>query len=300
MSKHVVVNFHSDYRLGEQLANRLNWPLLSMVIRKFPDDESYVRLLDDCENKHVWIVATLDHPDDKIFPLITAAKLLKDHRAESVNLVSPYLAYMRQDKAFNPGEAVSGVYFGELMSTFFDSIITIDPHLHRFSALADVYSIPGKVIYAAPVVSQWIACQIENPVIIGPDMESEQWVSKVAEKVGCDYLILEKIRQGDFDVSVSDISNNYTSHTPVLVDDIISSGHTMLEVIRQLNEKGFNPAIVVATHGIFAAGAFEKLVKAGVGQIVTANSIQHMSNAIELDELLSVELKGFSDQLYKD
>ena len=110
---------------------------------------------------------------------------------------------MRQDIAFHPGEGVTARYFGKLVSQTVDWMVTVDPHLHRLDSLDGIYSIPTTIARAAPAIAQWIAAEVAHPVLVGPDAESVQWVAAVAEACGAPFVILEKTRRGDRDVSVS-------------------------------------------------------------------------------------------------
>ena len=168
-----------------------------------------------------------------MLPLLFAAATARELGASRVGLVAPYLAYMRQDRRFKPGEAVTSRQVARLLSDAFDWLVTVDPHLHRYSSLADIYSIPTHVVHAAPLIAEWIKANVTNPLIIGPDSESEQWVAAVASDVGAPYSVLEKVRHGDRDVEIrlKDLEQ-WKGRTPVLVDDIISTGRTMIEAVR--------------------------------------------------------------------
>lgn len=278
--------------LASQLANELNVEIGKVTVRPFPDGETYLRIQSDVKNKNVIMVCTLDNPDAKLLPLYFLSQAAKDLGANCTCLVAPYLSYMRQDKQFNPGEAVTSTFFARFISNFADTLITIDPHLHRRHSLNEIYSIPCKVLHAAGLLSKWIKTNIKKPVLIGPDSESEQWVSVVAKDAGAPFIVLEKIRHGDKDVDVS-VPNveTYKDYTPVLVDDIISTARTMIETVGHLKRAGMNDPVCLGVHGIFAGNAYEDLVKAGASRIVTTNSIMHASNAIQISELLSAELK---------
>ena len=261
------------------------------IIRHFPDGETYVKVISNVYEKEAIIVCSLHHPDNKILPLYFLAKTLKEFRASSVTLVAPYLAYMRQDKRFTDGECISSELFGRLISGFVDKLITIDPHLHRKSSLKEIYSIHCSVLHASPLISKWIKENINNPILIGPDSESEQWVSEVAANADAPFIILEKIRKGDrkVQVSVPEVEK-YKDHTPVLVDDIISTAHTMIETIGHLKKAGMKPSICIGIHPVMASRAYDKLIKAGAEKIVTCNSITHPSNEIKVDDLLADEV----------
>jgi ribose-phosphate pyrophosphokinase len=215
------------------------------------------------------------------------SKTAKERGALQVCLVAPYLSYMRQDSIFNPGEGVTSNYFAHLVSGFVDSLITIDPHLHRIKSLSEIYSI--KVSHAANHISAWIKKNIVSPILIGPDAESEQWVSEVAKNAKAPYIILTKIRHGDRDVEVSiPHFELYKNHIPVLVDDIISTGRTMIETIGHLKNAGMKPPVCIGVHAIFAENAFQEIKDSGARNIITCNSITHESNQIDISDLLSL------------
>ncbi|MBT8314117.1 MAG: ribose-phosphate diphosphokinase, partial [Maribacter sp.] len=227
--KSILFGLPGNQEFTELLAKKMSAEIGECMIRKFPDGESYTRILSDVKGKCVVLVCTLHEPDEKLLPLYFLSHTAKSLGAMCTCLVTPYLAYMRQDKVFNEGEGITSAFFGKLISGFADSITTIDPHLHRISSLGEVYDIPNRVIHAADEISKYIKKNIHNPVLIGPDSESEQWVSDVAKKAGVPFTVLQKVRHGDRDVEVSvpDV-DKYKEATPVLVDDIISTARTMI------------------------------------------------------------------------
>jgi ribose-phosphate pyrophosphokinase len=277
--------------LAEQTAQALTIPLGSYSIRQFPDEETYVRLRTEVSEKEIILFDSLHRPDAKFLSLYFLAKLLKDSGARKITLVAPYLSYMRQDKQFHPGEAVTSGYFAALLSSFIDELITIDPHLHRRSSLAEIYSIPCKVVHASPVITSWIKAHIEQPLLVGPDSESEQWVSESAHRMQIPYIVLSKERLSDTHVTITvpDVSA-FKNHTPVLVDDIISTANTMIVTAKQLIQAGLKPPVCIGIHAIFAGNSYAALKDAGAGKIITCNTIPHESNAIDVSELIADSL----------
>jgi ribose-phosphate pyrophosphokinase len=291
MSNCVLFTMPGNEVLANSLIKLLHAEPGEAIIRHFPDGETYVKVDSDVYEKEAIIVCSLHQPDDKILPLYFLAKTLKEFRASPVTLISPYLAYMRQDKRFTNGECISSELFAKLLSSFVDKLITIDPHLHRRISLDEIYPIHTSVLHVSHLVSKWINENIHEPVLIGPDSESEQWVSKVAADANAPYIILEKIRKGDRNVKVSVPQvEKYKESTPVLVDDIISTGNTMIETIGHLKKAGMKPPVCIGIHAVFAARAYDKLIKAGAEKVVTCNTIAHPSNAIYMDELLAQEI----------
>ena len=273
--------------LTSSLAVYCKAELGAAIFHHFPDGETLVKVDSDVNNKIVILVCTLDRPDGKLLSLYFLAQTAKELGAQHICLVAPYLAYMRQDKRFSPGEGITSIYFSKLVSHFIDSIITVDPHLHRIHALSEIYSIPATVIHATQLISDWIKANIKTPVLIGPDEESTQWVSAVANGANVPYIILQKIRKGDTDVEVSvPHLEKYIHHTPVLVDDIISTGRTMISTIVQLKNAGMSKPVCIGVHGLFTGNAHSDLLHAGINEVVTCNTIIHQTNKISIDKIL--------------
>ena len=256
--------------------------------RQFPDGESYVRLLTPVEGRDVVLLCSLDRPDTKILPLLFAADAARTQGARSVGLVAPYLAYMRQDKAFNPGEAVTSVTYSRLLSSHFDWLITVDPHLHRYPRLDSIYSIPAIAASAVVPIAEWVARNVERPFLIGPDIESEQWVEEIARLAGAPFTVFHKTRTGDREVSIEGTKAPIPAGaTPVIVDDIASSARTMIEAVHLLKQNGAQAPLCIAVHALFAGDAYPKLLEAGPAGVVSTNTVAHPSNAIDVSAVVT-------------
>jgi ribose-phosphate pyrophosphokinase len=275
------------------LAQTLGAELGQIELHAFPDRETYLRFVTDVAGQTIVIVCTLDRPNEKMLTLIFAAATARELGATRIGLVAPYLAYMRQDRRFKPGEAVTSRQVAQLLSNAFDWLVTVDPHLHRYSALGEIYRIPTRIAHAAQLISEWIKTNVPNPLIIGPDSESEQWVSAVAQDVDAPYTVLEKIRRGDRDVQIS-VRNldQLRGRTPVLVDDIISSGRTMAEAVRLAISFGASAPICIAVHGLFADDASESLARAGA-RVISCDTVPHPTNQIGVAKILTRAMREF-------
>jgi ribose-phosphate pyrophosphokinase len=265
---------------AERLSRDTGLPIASTEIRTFPDQEVYVRIDSDVKGLDVVIVGSLDKPADKFLLIVFLAETARDLGAARVGLVAPYLAFMRQDSRFHPGEGITSQYFARLLSRTVDWLVTVDPHLHRWPSLTSVYSIPTRIARSAEAIAGWIGENVERPVLIGPDAESQQWVAAVAAACDAPFVVLEKTRRGDRDVSVSRPMRTWSDLTPIVIDDIISTGRTMVEATKQVRAAGAGPAICIGIHAVFADAVQRDLLEAGADRVITCNTITHGSNQI--------------------
>lgn len=279
----VLLPFPDDIDLAKAVAMRLGGRLGRLDWRHFPDGESLVAIDEGVAGADVALFCSLKLPDQKALPLRFAAQTARELGARSVGLIAPYLAYMRQDKRFHAGEALSANVFARFLEQTVDWLVTVDPHLHRIQSLESFFRIPATQVAAAPSIADWIRREIPRPLLIGPDSESAQWVADVAHEAHAPYEVLHKVRHGDTDVEISlPNAERLRGYTPVLVDDIASSGRTLVATLERLNKLGLSPAVCVVIHPIFSGDAWAALNAAGAGRIVSTDSIAHHSNAISL------------------
>jgi ribose-phosphate pyrophosphokinase len=291
MTAPLLIAMPGNEAMTRSIAALLGADVGQLELRAFPDGESYLRFATDLADRRVALVCTLDRPDTKLLQLMFAAAAARDLGARQVGLVAPYLAYMRQDRRFKPGEAVTSREVARLLSGAFDWLVTIDPHLHRYASLAAIYRIPTRVAHAAPLISQWIKANVPQALVIGPDGESEQWVSAVAGEAGVPFTVLQKIRHGDRDVEITlRDPTELGARTPVFVDDIISSGRTMIEAVRLVGAHTAKPPVCIAVHGLFADRSDRLLAELGA-RLVTSNTVDHASNALDVAPLLAAGIR---------
>ncbi|TAL65210.1 MAG: ribose-phosphate diphosphokinase [Legionella sp.] len=286
MNNNIIFSFPGNKKFAHQLANKLRIEEGELIIERFPDGESYVRINSPVKNKVVILFCTLNDPDKKIMSLMFTAQTLKELGAKKIILISPYLPYMRQDKRFKAGEAITAQLFAKFLSNWVDYLITIDPHLHRIHHLSTIYSIPVLTLHASKEIAHWIKENIKSPFLIGPDSESKQWVSEIAEQLNAPYIVCSKNRLSAHEVKIDIPSFSSTNETLILLDDIISTGSSMAAILKQLSSKGHN-AICLAIHPIFNKKTKDKLLASGAESIVTCNTISDSTNKISMLDLIA-------------
>lgn len=282
----------------EAAAMRLAIPLSAELghaaVSHFPDGESYVRLYTPVHGAEVAIVCTLDHPDEKLLPLLWLAIAAREGGARRVGLIAPYLAYMRQDVIFKAGEIRAAEHFAALLNPAFDWLVTVDPHLHRIAQLSNVYRMPTFAVEAAPAIAAWIQTHVQAPFLIGPDDESRQWVEHVAGICQAPWAALTKTRHSAWHVEVAQLPSIPPRCVPVLIDDIVSTGRTMLAAADLLRRAGQPRPVCVGVHAVFAADAYSQLCAASA-DVVTCDTIAHPSNQIALTKPLSDAISRMFD-----
>ena len=281
--KTLIVALPGEEALAAVLVGALDGELLTLQVNRFPDGEFRVRLQAPVWGRTVVLVGAMQPGESNPMPMYLAAATLRELGARRVLLAAPYLAYMRQDQAFHPGEGVSARLFARWLSSFVDGLVTVDPHLHRIHDLGEIYSIPTRVAAAAPAIANWLSNHIADALLIGPDEESRPWVDAVARLCGRPSLVLEKQRLGDRQVQLSlpDLTP-YRGLKPVLVDDIISTGHTLMEACKQLAAAGLAAPVCIGVHAVFAGNAHAELLAAGAAQVLSCNTLRHPSNGIDV------------------
>jgi ribose-phosphate pyrophosphokinase len=261
---------------------------------RFPDGELRLRLPEALRGPVV-VWRSLNDPNEKLVELLLVAQTARALGAHQLTLVAPYLAYMRQDMAFNPGEVVSQRVIGAFLATLFDVVVTVDPHLHRVSTLQEAVPVNQAVVLSgAPVLADLVYRQRPDAVLIGPDVESLQWVAQAAARHGWDHAVCTKRRSGDREVAIELPALSVRGRQVVLMDDVASSGHTLAQAARLLLAAGAASVDVAVTHALFAPGALSLVKEAGVGEVWSTDCIAHTSNAVSMVPALVEALSGLS------
>lgn len=258
---------------------------------RFPDGELRLRLPEALPARVV-LLRSLDRPNEKLTELLLAARTARELGAEHLTLVAPYLAYMRQDKAFAPGEAISQRIVGRFLADLFDALLTVDPHLHRVATLQQAVPVhEARCLSAAPLWGHWIASQLNKPILVGPDIESQAWVVQAAATHGFEHAVCRKIRHGDLHVEVALPPLQVQGRATVLIDDVASSGRTLAEAARLLLSAGAASVDVAVTHALLADDALAVMRAAGIRHLWSTDAIAHPSNVLKLAPALAAALQ---------
>ena len=288
----MLLYFEDEMTGATRLAQEADLPATRVERHRFPDGEIKLRLPEALPEKIV-IFRALNNPNDKLIELLLAAQTARSLGARHLTLVAPYLAYMRQDMAFHPGEAISQRIVGKFLAEQFDAVITVDPHLHRIAALEQAVPVERAVVLSgAPLLSDWIAAQRRQPLLIGPDEESVQWVAQAAARHGFDHAVCRKVRQGDREVDIELPEFRLTDRQVVLLDDVASTGQSVTRAAQLLLAAGAATVDVAVTHALFSGDAIQLMRDAGIGEVWSTDCIAHPSNVVSMASALAAALAG--------
>lgn len=283
--------FAESLHAAQGLAELLDIDCRAVSVRRLPDGESLVRV-EDTERTAI-LYRSLDHPNEKLIELVLAASALRERGAIRIILVAPYLGYMRQDIAFQPGEAVSQKVIGTLLAAHFDALVTVDPHLHRTASLAAVVpGIDAVAVSAAAALADLLRPEVApGTILIGPDAESQQWVESVAAPLGLPVLVGKKQRLGDRQVQLAIAGIKRVQGRPVvLVDDLISSGGTLVRCAELLRAAGATRIEAVAAHCLANPDDLAKLAAAGIAQVRSTDTVAGPAASIAIAPALAAAL----------
>jgi ribose-phosphate pyrophosphokinase len=291
----LIIGGSASCALAEKVAQRLGVGLSKLEVRRFPDGEKYLRVLGDVSGEEVAVIQSTYHkPDEHLFEYFLLAETLRDLGAEKVTAVIPYFAYARQDERFNPGEAISFRTVAKLIEDVgTDEIYTIDMHLHRVHDISKMFKIPAHNLSAIPLVAGYVKknFKLSKLLVIGPDEEAKQWAKAAAETLKVDHDVLEKRRLGPEKVEIKPRRLDVKGRDILIVDDIISTGGTIVETVKILRREGARKVIAACTHPVLVEDALTKIYEAGADAVIGTDTIpspiSHVSVAPIIAEALT-------------
>lgn len=293
MTPGLVLAFDDEFGPAQALAAALGVPLAPIRRHQFPDGETRLNLPPELPPRVV-LFRGLQQPNTRLAELAIAAPAARALGARELVLVCPYLAYMRQDIAFTPGEAVSQRHIAALLGWLFDGLVTVDPHLHRIASLDEV--MPGKrtaAVSAAPLLGAWVAERLgRDALLLGPDEEAAQWVRAAGAANGLDHAVCHKQRHGDRDVAVALPDRRLDGRAVVVMDDMASTGRTLVEAARGAFAAGAATVDVAVTHALLVGDALAQLHAAGVRHVWSSDAVPHTTSVVPLAGLLAQAVHG--------
>ncbi|WP_456327423.1 ribose-phosphate diphosphokinase [Archaeoglobus sp.] len=269
-----VVAGKSSPLLSKRIAERLGCELAKTTYKVFPDGELYVRV--EGVEDEVIVVQSINSNDD-----LVQLMLIFDAVANAdITAVIPYMGYARQDRAFNEGEAVSIRAVAKLIESYADRVITVNIHSEKaksyFKKLVDVD--------AMPLIGDYYKGR--DVVMISPDLGSLNRVKVASSHAGCGYDYLEKVRLDAENVEIKPKSLDVKGKDVVIVDDIISTGGTIVEATKVLKKLGAKSVECACVHAVLAGDALNKLFNAGIKRVIATDTIEKSVSVISVADTI--------------
>lgn len=276
MIKLKIIGGSSSKRLSEKLAKEINADLAGIVLKRFPDKECYIRIMDGLDNENVVLIQNA-YPDENIVEFFLLADAIREFKVKKLTAVVPYFGYARQDKKFNSGEPVSVRALIKRTQIGIDKIITVDIHDKNVLKWFDISNIN---ISGMPAIGEYLK-KLNPDIVIAPDDGALELAKNVADIVGCSYDYLEKKRIDAEHVEMTPKNLDVKNKNVAIVDDIISTGGTIITATKNLKNQGAEKVYACCTHGLFASNAFGKLQKV-CDKIVSTDTIENRASIVSV------------------
>lgn len=291
-----IISGSSVPGLAQNIARRLGGSAHFPQIEKFPDGEIHVIEGDYTPGETVAYVQTMHpRPNDMLVEMEFTVDLLKELGAKRVIAVVPYLAYTRQDTRHEKGEAIAVKSMLKALDfTGVDDILSVDIHLHRLSLadLAGFSRIKMHEVSAADLLARQAGMHLKKPLVIGPDSESERWAADAARMLGSDYDVLEKTRLSAREIQHKPRSLDANGRDVLIIDDIVSTGGTMMDVIRSLKAQGAKRITAACTHAVLSdIDTLTGLFRAGMDEFISTNTINNEFGIVDVSGILADKLR---------
>lgn len=273
MQKVKIFSGSSNRLLAEQLCKQLSLPLGKCDITQLQSGEIHLSYQESLRNCHIFIVQSLSHPvNEHLVELMIMIDAAKRASAKTINIVMPYYGYARQERKAAPREPISAKLVADILTTVgADRLVTVDLHA---DAIQGFFQIPVDHLTALDLITAYLKEQnISNPVVVSPDAGRATMAEKLADYLDCPFAIMIKNRPAHNQTKITHIIGNVEGMTPIIIEDLIDTGGTIVNVVEALNKRGANDAYICATHGLFSANALERLNHPNIRQVVTTDTI---------------------------
>ena len=284
----VIISDNRNSSLAKNISLDLNVPYMNADLRVFADGESKIRLDNVAKRNCIIIHSTYPPTDQHLMQLFMIIYKCKQDGASDICVVNPYLAYARQDKVFVNGEIATINLIGRILASLGTTkLVTIDMHsprsLNYSFEIVDLSAIPSLASYVKKNIT------LNKPIVISPDEGGIQRAKKFAGVIGIDMLSLIKTRDrftGDVSISLSD-QQQLENRDALIVDDMISTGNSIVKATEILKKNNIGNVYVFCTHALLLDDAKEKLLKAGIKEIISTNSIPNKFAKVDLSSVIS-------------
>jgi len=262
----------ANHPLAEKIASYANLPLGEMDIRRFSDGEISVKYCENIRGTDVFIIQPTCPPGDNLIELLLMIDAAVRASAARVTAVIPYFGYARQDRKDQPRVALSAKLVANLISTAgADRVLSMDLHS---ASIQGFFDIPFDHLYGSAVFIEHLRNEnIENPVVVAPDVGSSKRARAYANRLNADLALVDKKRTGPNQVESLTIIGDVKGKNIIMVDDMIDTAGTLCHAADLLIDHGALSIIAACTHPILSGPAIERLEKSNISKLLVCDTI---------------------------
>jgi ribose-phosphate pyrophosphokinase len=285
----LIIGGSASQKLAANIAREMGESLCPMETRKFPDGERYIRIKGEVKDRVVVVQSTGYPQDENLLELFLILKTLKNLEIENIKVVIPYFGYGRQEKSFNKGEAVSAEVVSQLIE-FSGASEVYSINLHE-NGICNLFHVPAFNLSAMPIIADYLKNRLEDPLIVAPDSGAMGFAEEIANIMGCEFDYLEKIRISPEIVETKPKNLDVDGRETVIIDDIISTGGTIVNASQILKEHGSSRILVSCVHPVLVEDSLLKIFSAGADQVIGTDTLKSEVSCISVAELVAGALK---------
>ena len=299
MVDYIVISGSGSVILGQSVSKMTHSEFCELDFKHFPDNEVYVRIPQDVSHKKVCVIQSMQsadlRPNDLLLEFLFTIETLRDLGADEIVGIVPYLAYSRQDKRFLDGESISSKIVAHLIrEAGISKIYCFDSHVNRTIPLEELFCCSAYDLSGFSEIGRFYSknYELNDPLILAPDAGSKRWAEIVSKTLNCDHDYLEKKRLDGKTVVTKHKNLDTKDRDVIIVDDIISTGGTIINAIKMLGATNPNRIFVSAIHGLFVNSADSRIVLAGATEIIVTNSVESKYSRVDLAPVIAKEVFG--------
>lgn len=273
MSTIKIFSGSSNPDLANNVCDQLDLPLGKATISRLQSGEIHVSYEESLRNYDVFLIQSLSHPvNEHLVELLVMIDAAKRASAKSINIVMPYYGYARQERKSAPREPISAKMVADVLTTVgADRIITVDLHADPIQGF---FKITVDHLTALDLIIDYLRKkEIKNPVVVSPDAGRATTAEKLAGLLDCPFAIMIKNRPAHNQSEITHIIGEVEGMTPIIIEDLIDTGSTIVNVVEALKKRGAEDAFICATHGLFSENAVSKLNHPNIQEVVITDTI---------------------------
>ena len=282
---------NASMKLAKSICEKLKVPLGDADVSRFEDGEVSVKFNENIRGGDVFIIQATAPPADNLMELLVMLDAAKRASARRVTAVLPYFGYSRQDRKDQPRAPISAKLVANLITVAgADRALTMDLHSAQIQGFFDI---PFDHLYAAPVLIDYFAQKkIPDLMVVAPDIGSVKMARAYAKRLGAELALVDKRRPRPDAVEIMNVIGEVEGKNVVFFDDVITTGRTLCQAAETIQARGARAVYAGVSHGVFCEGAFDRIERSPIRELVVTDTLPHDGLSKKVTELSVAGILG--------